>query len=50
MTKGTKLALIGLGAIAVGVTLYLVLTRKKPTDSGNETKDKRKVLIQRTDN
>jgi hypothetical protein len=49
MKKGTKIALILLGVVIVGVGTYMVLTRKKPTDSGNKEKDSRKILIQRTD-
>lgn len=49
MKRGTKIALIGIGAIAVAVGLYMLLTSKKKTDSGNKQKDERKVLIERTD-
>ena len=49
MTKGTKIALIVAGIVALGVTVYMIATRKKPTDSGNKQKDERKILIKRTD-
>jgi len=49
MNKNTKIALIIAGVVALGVTIYVIATRKKPTDSGNKQKDERKVLIKRTD-
>ena len=49
MNKNTKIALIVAGVIALGVTIYVFATRKKPTDSGNKQKDERKIIIQRTD-
>lgn len=47
MSKGTKIALITLGALIVGVGFYMVISKNK-TKSGNKEKDDRKVVITRT--
>jgi hypothetical protein len=47
MSKGTKIALITLGALIVGVGVYMVISKNK-TKSGNKEKDDRKVVITRT--
>lgn len=47
MKKETKIALILLGVVVIGVGTYMVLTRNK-NKSGNKEKDDKKVVIKRT--
>lgn len=47
MSKGTKIALITLGALVIGVGVYMLISRNK-TKSGNKEKDERNVTISRT--
>jgi hypothetical protein len=44
MTRGTKIALITLGLLAVGVGVYMVVSKNKKK-SGNKVKDDRKITI-----
>lgn len=47
MNKNTKIALIVGGVIALGVTVYLLVNRKKSGDSGKKEKDNRVVIFNR---
>lgn len=47
MSKGTKIALITLGVLVVGVGIYMLVSHNR-TKSGNKEKDDRKVVISRT--
>jgi flagellar basal body-associated protein FliL len=47
MKRGTKIALIILGVVAIGVGAYMLISSKK-NKSGNSEKDDRKVVITRT--
>jgi hypothetical protein len=44
MTRGTKIALISLGLLVVGVGVYMVVSNNKKK-SGNKQKDDRKITI-----
>lgn len=46
MTKGTKIALITIGALVLGVGIYMLVTRNK-YKSGNKEKDNRVVNFNR---
>lgn len=46
MSKGTKIALITLGVLVVGVGIYMVISKNK-NKSGNKEKDDRKIVIKR---
>jgi hypothetical protein len=48
MKKGTKIALILLGVVIVGVGTYMLITRNK-NKSGSKEKDEKKVIIKRTE-
>jgi hypothetical protein len=47
MSKGTKIVLISLSLLAVGVGVYLLVSNNK-NKSGNPEKDNRKILIKRS--
>ncbi len=47
MSKGTKIALITLGVLIVGVGVYMVISKNK-TKSGNKEKDDRDIVVKRT--
>jgi hypothetical protein len=47
MKKETKIALILLGVVVIGVGTYMVITRNK-NKSGSKEKDDKKVVIKRT--
>jgi hypothetical protein len=47
MTKGTKIALITLGVLIVGVGVYMAISKNK-TKSGNKEKDDRDIVVKRT--
>jgi len=47
MKKGTKIALIILGVVAIGVGAYMVISSKK-NKSGNKEKDDKEIQIKRT--
>lgn len=44
MTKGTKIALISLGVLIVGVGVYMVVSNNRKK-SGNKQKDDRKIKL-----
>ena len=44
MTKGTKIALVSLGLLAVGVGVYIVVSNRRKK-SGNKQKDERKITL-----
>jgi LPXTG-motif cell wall-anchored protein len=47
MNKNTKIALIGIGLLGVGVGLYLYF-KKRATSSKDPQKNNRNIVIQRT--
>jgi hypothetical protein len=47
MSKGTKIALITLGVLVVGVGVYMLISKNK-TKSGNKEKDDRDIVVKRT--
>ena len=47
MKRGTKIALIILGVVAIGVGAYMVISSRK-NKSGNKEKDDKKIEIKRT--
>jgi hypothetical protein len=47
MSKGTKIALITLGALVVGVGVYMIISKNK-NKSGNKEKDDRNVVVKRS--
>jgi len=47
MSKGTKIALITLGALVVGVGVYMIISKNK-NKSGNKEKDDRNVVVTRS--
>ena len=49
MSKGTKIALITLGVLVVGVGVYMLISKNK-TKSGNKEKDDRDIVVKRTKN
>jgi len=47
MSKGTKIALITLGVLVLGVGVYMLISTNK-NKSGNAEKDDRKIVIKRS--
>jgi uncharacterized membrane protein len=47
MSKGTKIALITLGALVIGVGIYMIISKNK-NKSGNKEKDDRDIVVKRT--
>jgi hypothetical protein len=47
MSKGTKIALITLGALVIGVGVYMLISKSK-NKSGNKEKDDRDIVVKRT--
>jgi len=47
MSKGTKIALITLGALVIGVGVYMIISKNK-NKSGNKEKDDRDIVVKRT--
>jgi hypothetical protein len=47
MKKGTKIALIVLGVVTIGVATYMVITSRR-NKSGDKDKDNKKIEIKRT--
>jgi hypothetical protein len=47
MKKGTKIALIILGVVVIGVGTYMVISSRR-NKSGNKEKDDKKIEIKRT--
>jgi hypothetical protein len=47
MSKGTKIALITLGVLVVGVGVYMLISKSK-NKSGNKEKDDRTIVINRS--
>jgi hypothetical protein len=47
MSKGTKIALISLGVLVLGVGVYMLISKSK-NKSGNQEKDDRTIVIKRS--